>query len=286
MSVARLLAEKWPSRDICKTVWSFGARIDQVRGRAVQCQVHGSRRGGPPTDQGDRGTDFRSELGRAGTATSRRTHVAETETEAAANDHTGANSMTALRTTLSVMFLLLSMLLFGQGAASANQSVSFCKVKSLPPDMQNRLKEEYGSWKIQEPTDLSQRARERWESEKPQECPGIAVGHFESAKTPSYAILLVPRGHADGGYRFLVFSQKAGQPVYETRLVEKLDQNGAANYFIHRTSISKFFDEPSRKKFQAHTEDGILLVDSAENEYGVEVYFWPGGRYRHEPIDY
>jgi hypothetical protein len=200
-------------------------------------------------------------------------------------NHTGTNSMNALRVTVSVMFLLLSALLFGQAAAPANQSSALCKVESLPSDIQNRLKEEYSSWKIQEPADLSQRAHERWESEKPLECPGIALGHFESTKTPSYAILLVPTGHA-GGYRFVVFGQKAGQPAYETKLVDKLDQNGAANYFIHRAPISKFFDEPSRKKFQAHTVDGILLVDSAENEYGVEVYFWSGGRYRHEPIDY
>jgi hypothetical protein len=184
------------------------------------------------------------------------------------------------------MFLLLFTLLLGQGAAGTNQSPALCKVESLPSDIQNRLKEEYGSWKIQEPTDLSQHARERWESEKPLECPGIAVGHFESAKTPSYAILLVPTGHADRGYRFLVFSQKAGDARYEARVIDKLEQNGASNYFIHGTPISKFFDAPSRKKFQAHTVDGILLVDSAENEYGVEVYFWSGGRYRHEPIDY
>lgn len=191
--------------------------------------------------------------------------------------------MNASRATL---FLLLPALLFGQGASRANQSPSLCKVESLPPEIQNRLKGEYGSWKIQEPTDLSQRAHERWESEKPQECPGIAIGHFESAKTLSYAVLLVPTGHSDGGYRFLVFSQKASQPGYEVRPVDNLDQNGAANYFIHRTPISKFFDEPSRKKFQAHTVDGILLVDSAENEYEVDVYFWSGGRYRNEPIDY
>ena len=191
--------------------------------------------------------------------------------------------MNAIRTTL---FLLLSALLFGQGAARANQSPTLCKVGSLPSDIQDRLKEEYGSWKIQEPANLSPRAHERWESEKPQECPGIAVGHFESAKTLSYAILVVPTGHADAGYRFLVFSQKAGRPGYEARLVEKFDEKGAANYFIHRTPISRFFDEPSRKKFQAHTVDGILLLDSAESEYGVEVYFWSGGRYRHEPIDY
>jgi hypothetical protein len=188
--------------------------------------------------------------------------------------------------------LLITALANGQTRTSSSpssgttQAASSCKLDSLPSDVQNRLKEEYGSWKIQESADLSNHARERWESEKPPECPGIAKGHFESAKTFSYALLLVPTDHPDQGYRFLVFSQKAGQPTYEAQVVEKLDQNGASNYFMRRTPISKFFDEPSRKKFQAHTVDGILLVDSAENEYGVEVYFWSSGRYRHEPIDY
>lgn len=159
-------------------------------------------------------------------------------------------------------------------------------MESLPPDVQSRLKEGYGSWKIQEPTDLAQHAHERWESEKPVECPGIAVGRFVSATTPSYAILLVPRGRTDGGYRFLVFTRKEGQPTYESILLDKLDENGAANYFIHMTPISKFFDATSRKKFQAHTVDGILLLDSAEKEYEVDVYFWSDGHFRHNPIDY
>lgn len=194
--------------------------------------------------------------------------------------------MTALRMISSVLLLLPCTLLFDQDVARAKQEAPPCKVE-LPTDIQKRLKQDYGSWKIQEPTDLSQRAHERWESEKPFECPGIAVGHFESAKATSYAILLVPSGHlVDAGYRFLVFSQKEGQSAYDVRIADKLDKNGAANYFIHSTAISKFFDGPSRKKFQAHTVDGILLVDSAESEYGVEVYFWSGGRYKHEPIDY
>jgi hypothetical protein len=158
-------------------------------------------------------------------------------------------------------------------------------VGSLPPDVQIRLKGEFGSWKVQEPADLSPRAHERWESEKPLQCPGIAVGRFENAKTPSYAVLLVPQGHADAGYKFLVFGPKAGQLSYEMRAVDSGD-SGAANFFIHRVRISKFFDEQSRKKFQAHTREGILLVDSAEKEYEADVYFWSGGSYRHQPVDY
>jgi hypothetical protein len=184
-----------------------------------------------------------------------------------------------------LIFLLPAGLAFGQQPASKQES-SLCRLDSLPTVIQHRLKEEYGTWKIQEPTDLSQRAREAWEPEKPLTCPGIAVGHFESANSLSYAVLLVPTGHPDEGYRFLVFSQKLGQPGYEVRVLDKLDEKGAANYYIQSTPISKFFDEASRKKFQAHTKDGILLTDSGENEYGVEVYFSSGGRYRHEPIDY
>ena len=197
--------------------------------------------------------------------------------------------MTALRMMIfSATLLLLSTPFFGPGRAGtrATQEARLCNVASLPSDVQNRLKEGYSSWKIQEPADLSQRAREAWEPKKPLACPGVAVGQFESLRTPSYAVLLVPTGHPDEGYRFLVFSQKLGQPGYEVRVLDKLDEKGAANYYIQSTPISKFFSEASRRKFQAHTKDGILLTDSGENEYGVEVYFWSGGRYRHEPIDY
>jgi hypothetical protein len=184
-----------------------------------------------------------------------------------------------------LIFLLPAGFAFGQQPASKQES-SLCRLDSLPTAIQHRLKQEYGPWKIQEPANLSQRAREAWEPKKPLACPGIAAGYFESAKVLSYSVLLVPTGHVDEGYRFLVFSQKLGQPGYEIRVLDKLDEKGAANYYIQSTPISKFFDEPSRKKFQAHTKDGILLTDSGENEYGVEVYFWSGGRYRHEPVDY
>ena len=67
----------------------------------------------------------------------------------------------------------------------------------------------------------------------------------------------------------MVFSQKLGQPGYEVRVLDKLDEKGAANYYIQSTPISKFFDEASRRKFQAHTKDGILLTDSGENELAL-----------------
>ena len=194
--------------------------------------------------------------------------------------------MIVLRMVVAMLFFVLSELLFGQEAAHSSQGSARCRLDSLPSPIQNRLQEQYGSWKIQEPADLSPHAHERWEAEKPLACPGIASGHFESTKTPSYAILLVPAEHADKSYRLLVFNREPGKPGYANNLIEKSDEQGASNYFIHNTPISKFFDEQSRKKFQAHAPDGILVLESAENEYGVEVYFWSGGRYRHEPVDH
>jgi hypothetical protein len=195
------------------------------------------------------------------------------------------------RITLSLMLLLTVALALGQqglspqSPAKPNDGSVLCKPGSLPPDVQSLLKGKFGSWKVQEPADLSPRARERWESETPLACPGIAVGQFENAKTDSYAVLLVPQSHTDAGYRFLVFSPKAGQPSFEMRSPDTGD-SGAANFFIRKMRISKFFDESSRRKFQMQTSEGILLADAAEKEYETEIYFWSNGNYQHQPVDY
>ena len=65
-----------------------------------------------------------------------------------------------------------------------------------------------------------------------------------------------------------------------------MNESGAANYFLRGMPIGKFFDEASKKRFRAHTADVILLFDSAEEEYEVDVYYWSEGRYRHDPVDY
>ncbi len=193
--------------------------------------------------------------------------------------------MNTLRVNFSWMLLLLPAFVFGQGAGRANQSPTLCKVESLPSDIQNRLKEEFGSWKIQEPKNLSEHARKTWEGKKPPACPGIAVGLFQSAKTPSYAVLLVPVDHPDAGYRFLVFNRKTDLPSYEPTVLEHSDDHGASNYFIRKVPISEFFGAESKRKFQVQATEAIVMVDSGEQEYEADIYFWSNGRYRQEPVD-
>lgn len=197
--------------------------------------------------------------------------------------------ISALKTALSLIFLLPTAL-FGQRASGKAATVKQGEVRTLcrplPSDIQRHLREQFGSWKVQEPEDLSTTARERWKSEKPEECPGIAVGQFSGGTTLSYAVLLVPRGHSDAGYTFLVFTPTAGKASYEMSVVEQSDRGGAANFFIRRVRISRFFDEQSRRKFEVAARVGILLADAGANEYETDVYFWTNSSYQHQPVDY
>jgi hypothetical protein len=171
------------------------------------------------------------------------------------------------------------------GTVNGQEESPSCKSGSLPLDVQNNLKRDFGSWTIQEPENLSDYTRKTWAGKKPPACPGIAVGLFNSAKTPSYALLLVPIGHPDAGYRFLVFSRKTEQSSYEATVVEKSDDHGASNFFIRTVPITKFFGEESKRRFQVQTTDGIVMTDSAEQEYEADIYFWSKGRYRQVPVD-
>ena len=195
------------------------------------------------------------------------------------------------RSTLVLMFLMTTALANGRAEHSltaptrAAEGLPLCNLGSVPSDIQSRLKADFGSWKIQGPENLSEYTRKTWAGKKPPACPGIAVGLFQSAKTPSYALLLVPIDHPDAAYRFLVFSRKTGQQSYETTVVEKSDDHGASNYFIRKVPVRQFFSEQSKRKFQVEATDCILMVDSAEQEYETDIYFWSNGHFRQEPVD-
>jgi hypothetical protein len=160
-----------------------------------------------------------------------------------------------------------------------------CERDSLPAELQHELDTSYSSWKIQDVPNLSARAKERWQGEKPLACPGIAVGQFEIPGQSSYAFLLVPRQKPDFAYKILVFSPNPDHSAFSLKLIHQWDKGGAANNFIHTVAITKVFSAEWVRKLKVGTRDGILAVESAEDEYGVEVFFWSNGTFRHEPID-
>jgi hypothetical protein len=166
--------------------------------------------------------------------------------------------------------------------ARENSDRTSCSVEGLPASIQGQLKADFASWRIQEAKDLSSSARERWASTKPSECPGIAVGEFETVNS-AYAVLLVPVDNPDKAYRFLVFGGSDGQPHH--KLVEQWDGGGAANYFIQKTQIDHWFNKAWKLKLHVTTNEGILFVDAGEAEYEADVYFWARGDYQHQWVD-
>ena len=159
-----------------------------------------------------------------------------------------------MRSQLRYFVFGIILTVFRVGTMNGQEGPPSCKLGSLPPDIQNSLKRDFGSWKIQEPESLSDFTRKTWAGKKPPARPGIAVGLFNTAKTPSYALLLVPIGHPDAGYRFLVHSRNTS---YEATVVEQSDDHGASNYFIRRVSIAKFFGEESKIKFQVQLQAAL-----------------------------
>jgi hypothetical protein len=167
-------------------------------------------------------------------------------------------------------------------SALGDDGSHLCDPNQLPPAVQSQLEKDFTSWKIQQPTDLSSPARQRWHSETPLACPGIVAGHIQSAGQNTYVLLLVPRSGATQAYRLVAF----GPRTYTPDFIERSDQGGSSQYFIHEVQIDKVFSAKWVGKLHVKAREGFLFVDAAESEYQADVYFWADGQYRHEPIDY
>ncbi len=192
----------------------------------------------------------------------------------------------ALRTVV-IVFSVLAFLAYEIGTcpAAAAEKVKPCTLESLPDELQVRLKTEYSSWKIQDVPSLSVKAKARWQSERPLECPGVTVGEFKTSQL-SYAVLLVPIEKPDAAYRLVIFTLSGGTAPGSLETADQRDNGAAANYYIRRVHIAKVFSAEWVRKLKVAAKDGVMSVEAAENEYGVDVYFWANGQYRHEPIDH
>jgi hypothetical protein len=160
-----------------------------------------------------------------------------------------------------------------------------CDLSSLPADIQSTLKRDLSSWIVQTPERLSKSARSTWDARRPHSCPGMAIGMFEGMKYPAYALLLVPVNPSGPGYKLVIFSRSEDQSSYGMTIVEQSNDHGASNYFLRKASINDFFNEESKRKFQVQAAEAFLIVDSAEEEYEADLYFWSNGHFRREPVD-
>ena len=158
-----------------------------------------------------------------------------------------------------------------QAAGEPIELLDLCRPDALPQDIRSSLARNFSGWKIQEPADLSTRARTRWGSERPLNCPGIAAGHFQDAKSASYALLLIPANHASSAYRLLIFTQQSGQQYYGFKAVGQTD-SGAGDVFVEAVPTVRFFEATAKLVAHSHVSEAVMLVDSAATQAYLYVY--------------
>jgi hypothetical protein len=189
------------------------------------------------------------------------------------------------RTSGLMIFLFIASTLMS-AQTTIKSGVGECNPNLLPPSIQEHLLGLTSEWKVQQLRDLGSRAQERWESEKPLACPGIAIGRFDGSKELSYTVLLVPIKQKAKGYKLIGFKPQPNVQVYQETDIDQSDQEDASGFFIRSIDIQKFFDPRSRKKFQMQAQKGILFIDAGDQEYEADIYFWAEGKYHRQPIDY
>lgn len=157
-----------------------------------------------------------------------------------------------------------------------------CKVESLPADIRGSLGRNFAGWKIQEPADLSPRARTRWGEARPLTCPGIAPGHFQDLKNASYALLLIPVNHSSAAYRVLIYTQQAGAQYYGFKAVAQMD-SGGADVFVQTVSTNSF-PELTARAAHSKISEAVMMVDSAAS--ASYVFVWADMSYDREQVNF
>jgi len=134
----------------------------------------------------------------------------------------------------------------------------------LPSDTRDTLRTQFPDLYPQRVSDLSSEYQEAWLKEHPQECPGVAVGHFQSLSKMSYAVLLVGSKGSLSGSKLVVMTQGPNGAWKVTKLSEE-------TMAYHYEAVSKL-----SKTKSAGTLDRIRFK---EFDGGASVYSFAGGRF-------
>jgi hypothetical protein len=162
------------------------------------------------------------------------------------------------------------------GQTSAAQTSAVCSDAALPAPVNELLKTKFAGWRPQQDSDLYADDQKFWTDAHPKECPGIAVGHFESAEILSYAVLLLPRSKQNSGYQIVVFNKTSNAGIYTWRLLEREEGKSSFAPFIYKVPPGKYvgFDETKSVRLKL---DGINVEWIEKSSF---IDYWWGGRYR------
>lgn len=158
--------------------------------------------------------------------------------------------------------------------STAKTSVA-CNDAALPAPVNDSLKAKFPQWRAKQIADMDADDQQLWRKAHEKECPGIAIGHFKSAKELSYAVLLVPQLDSTGGYRIVMFSKGPSSDAYSWKLLDHADGETYSGLVISKAKPGKYSDFEGSKSIQTKL-DG-LYVEWMEK--AAVLYYWSVGRY-------
>src|SRR5712692_6588374 len=101
---------------------------------------------------------------------------------------------------LPVSFPILALL--AAGTCPQAKAGDPCDLSGIPQEIQSKLEKDYPDWRPEKLDSLDDNDRGLWLKAHPHDCPGIAIGHFESKTELSYAFLLISKpGRQRLGFR-------------------------------------------------------------------------------------
>lgn len=166
------------------------------------------------------------------------------------------------------------------GLCSQARATDPCDPSVLSPELRAELARDYSDWQPEKLENLSEHYRQLWLKNHPNDCPGIAIGHFESKSELSYALFLVPRpDRKHPGASIVVFSRTRPTIPFVSHLVQKWD---AGNFYEHsdlailKVAAGKYADPEGGPEVLIDL-DAVLYVAM---EKAASLYYWKNGRYQ------
>lgn len=177
------------------------------------------------------------------------------------------------------MSLTIVAAFFATGLATASASTAqvpaACDAAVLPAPVNDLLKSKFAGWRPERLADLDGDDQKLWLEDHSKECPGIAIGRFESADDISYAVLLLIASAESGGYQLVVFSKEVNADSYSVKVLERKKGKDYFAPVIYKVPPGKYAGLDASKSV-------LLKLDGVGVEWIEKsslIYYWRAGHY-------
>ncbi|HET7876901.1 MAG TPA: hypothetical protein VFN71_15365 [Methylomirabilota bacterium] len=169
---------------------------------------------------------------------------------------------------------VVATLLLTSALLAAPPVLDTCAGGRLPGKLRDVLVGRFPGWRLVTVNDLHRDDQVIWLTDRGQECPGIAIGRFQSARRVSYGLLLI-RADRERLLERLVVVQSAGSKGYHvTELVGPTETARPSVIFRAPPGVITSWDQSERVRIQ---NDAIV---HAVLEARVEAFYWHAGIWR------